>query len=191
MTPMRRTRHWIVAAVLLSLLASPVAAASLPIPLQTSPLLQVDQMEFGAGLWFYTSRTELGVDVKDFTIRPTIGYFLADRWELQVGFDYEEMKRNQDVTRTRAMLIGPMYYTPLTERILGYLQGDVGTTQSVIRTGGVLMEGQGMVYDLGVGIKWLAFKDYLLDVGVRWMRINEAVDRDRIDLHLGGSVLVK
>ena len=158
-------------------------------PLQE--LLRVDNMEIGVTTGFYIHRVEEGTDVKRFSARPTVGYFLADRWELSVGYDYEEVKRDRDVWRTHVMLIGPVYYAPLADRTLGYFQGGLGASQSTPPAGSAAGTDQGLVLDLGMGAKIFLWRETALDLGIRWMVINEANDRDRVDLFVGTSFFLR
>jgi hypothetical protein len=61
----------------------------------------------------------------------------------------------------------------------------------MIRTGGIRKDDQGLAYDLGMGVKILLQKMSALDLGVRWVRVNEADDGDRIGLYVGGSFFTR
>ena len=151
----------------------------------------MDGMEIGFTSGFYIHRAEGAVDLKRFSIRPAIGYFLSDRLELRVGYDYEEIKRDRDVTRTHVMLIGPIWYVPVADRVTGYFQADIGSSQSMIRQGGSEAEDRGLTMDLGMGTQIFLNEIIAVDLGIRWMRINEMSDRDRIDLYVGTSFFLK
>jgi len=148
-------------------------------------------MEIGVTAGFYVHREEGAADLKRFSIRPAIGYFLSDRLELRVGYDYEEIKRDQDVTRTHVMLIGPIWYLPVADRVTGYFQADIGPSRSMIRRRGSETEDHGLTLDLGMGAQIFLKEMTAVDLGVRWVRINEMSDRDRIDLYVGTSFFMK